>query len=249
MTAPLYIIGGVACALLCVLVVVVVLLIALGVFRTPPQQKHKRGGSGDSNVTFHVLIATAGRPSLARLLHSLEPQLREGDAVTVVFDGAGARAKADCDFASDFTFRAGVTVTTTDQVPNLGSWGHGVRTAYQGKLTPGTTYIMHADDDDIYVHGAFDKLRALCVDPDTLYVARMRQPDGTIIPRTLHSFRVNDIGTPCGIVPWRIATKASWGPFVGGDGLYYEDVAKHARNGFKILDEVIYVVRPSAASD
>ena len=190
-------------------------------------------------ATFHILIATAGRPSLRRMLDSLRGELAAGDAITVVFDGAGARERAG--FAPDWLDGHAATTTIVEQVPNLGFWGHGIRNEYQGRLTPATTYIMHADDDDTYAPGAFAELRKLCVDPARLYFAKMLSKGG-VIPSQNQRIVQDDVGTPCGIVPCGIAAEAHWVSAYGGDGAYYIKLA--SKYEFTILDAIIYLVRP-----
>jgi hypothetical protein len=129
--------------------------------------------------TFHVLIATAGRPSLRRMLNSILPQLRTGDAVTIVFDGADARARST--YTPKWTDGYDSAVHVYDQTPNLGFHGHGIRNMYQTWLETKTTYIMHADDDDKYTSDAFATLRQECSDPNTLYVAQM-SINGELLP-------------------------------------------------------------------
>ena len=194
--------------------------------------------------TFHILIATAGRPSLRRMLQSLVGELKSGDALTVVFDGHGAKEQAGIENEYFMKFDKGVAVEIMTETPNLGFWGHGIRTKYQGRLKPATTFIMHADDDDVYVEGAFAKLRLQCTDAETLYIARMKTSEGGVLPSTLHTIKRGDVGTPCGIIPTRIADKSVWKYEIGGDGTYYEMVSTFSKNGFKILDEIIYIVRP-----
>jgi len=190
-------------------------------------------------ATFHILIATAGRPSLRRMLDSLEGELAVGDAITIVFDGAGARERAG--FTPEWLAGHAAAITVIDQEPNLGFWGHGIRNEYQGRLLPATTYVMHADDDDMYAPGAFAALRHLCVDPERLYFAKMLT-NGGLIPSQNQLIVQDGVGTPCGIVPSSIATEARWITAYGGDGAYYIELAgKHA---FTILDTVIYLVRP-----
>lgn len=200
-------------------------------------------GAADCTPTFHVLIATAGRPSLRRMLRSLLPQLSAADAVTVVFDGEGAKDRSG--FVPAWTAGFEVPVHIVEQIPNLGYWGHGVRNAYQTRLQTRTTFIMHADDDDVYTPHAFEMLRKLCADPHALYVAQMQQEGGEVIPAK-QAIEMSFIGTPCGVVPWSIAGKSTWAPLVGGDFAYYHGLSAHADVVF--LGVLIYVVRPAKRS-
>jgi len=160
--------------------------------------------------TFHIIIATAGRPSLKGLLDSMKGQLRKGDAITMVFDGPGAKGKSG--FNNGWLNGMEAVVNVFEENPALGMWGHNIRTKYQNMPKPRTTYIMHADDDDTYTAGAFDALRLKCVDPAILYIAKMNslsKPD-VLIPRQNEKIVESDIGTPCGIIPFDKASGGVW---------------------------------------
>jgi hypothetical protein len=201
--------------------------------------------------TFHVLLATIGRPTLRAMLDSLRPQLRPGDALTVVFDGADP---APClGWLDGF----GCRVAAFAEQQRLGDHGHAVRTRYSGRLEPATTFVVHADDDDVFAPGAFDVLRAAAAEPDTLYVYRFGDPrTGAIVPRDprgsaaafgRHRVFENNIGTPCGVIPWGLRAAAPWPGGVGGDARYFVAVAALARR-VALIDEVLYVIRPHEAA-
>ena len=188
--------------------------------------------------TFHVLIATIGRPSLQRMLDSLSSQLLPCDHLTVVFDGQGWDGQ---------TFNTGKFVCQVHmihQTSNLGHWGHVIRNKYAKRLEK-TDFVMHADDDDYYTEGTFDYLREVCTDTSCLYIARIRDHD--------HSNKMNvelkcgNVGTPCGIIPYDLNTKGFWRATLGGDGYFYEEIGKLARVEF--LDRVIYHIRDTPPQD
>lgn len=197
----------------------------------------------ESAPTFHILIATAGRPSLKNLLDSLKNELTENDAITIVFDGDKAKIKSE--ISSSWFSAHKSKINIIEQTPNLGFWGHGIRNKYQSILEPKCTFVMHADDDDTYVAGSFAKLRRLCKNPDTLYIAKMERINKNnkeIIPSLKQdTIKHGDIGTPNGIVPSAISSKGEWGNFYGGDFHYYNGVSKNADVVF--LDDVIYTVK------
>ena len=85
---------------------------------------------------------------------------------------------------------------------------------------------MHADDDDIYTKGTFEFLRQQCISLDTLYIARFRfSSQGRVIP---HQNRIQhcDIGTPCGIVPYKINKISKFELFMTGDYNFYNNIEK-----------------------
>jgi hypothetical protein len=182
--------------------------------------------------TFHILITSIGRPSLKRLLDSLQ-QLGSRDAITIVFDGCPSNIEPE------WLLGHKATITIVAQNPNLGFWGHEIRNQYQGKLSPECTFVMHADDDDEYISGSFVKLRRLCKDPDTLYISKMKS-GADIIPRQNSVIKLADIGTPNGIIPTLVARCGYWGHFYGGDFYYYNSVQRYCPVVF--LDAIVYQV-------
>lgn len=207
---------------------------------SPLSACRQRGGG---TPTFHVLIATAGRPSLKIMLDSLKQQLGPGDAVTIIFDGKEAKGKSG--IAPEWTARFKAKVNMIEQDPPLKYWGHGARNQWQTRLTPETTFILHADDDDQYLPGSFDTLRTACTDPDTLYIAKMkyRNDPKLVIPRQDSRIVQDDIGTPNGIIPFKRAGAAKWGLLHGGDFEYYNALQSKVK-GVKFLPDIIYEVIP-----
>jgi hypothetical protein len=206
-------------------------------------QKYTRKRGGSLNIpTFHFLITSAGRPSLKQMLDSLRGEVKEGDAVTVIFDGEQAFTESGFTDAwiNEFAGRLHKVV----EKEKSGNWGHALRTKYQGNLQPRTTFVLHGDDDDVYVAGFLDKLRQKCVDPNTLYVAKMvfkfETVPGEVIPKGTEIKR-KDIGTPNGIIPYDLVGKGEWLPNYNGDFMYYEQLAKHAKN-IQFIPDIIYTV-------
>jgi hypothetical protein len=201
------------------------------------------GFQEETTPSFHVLIATAGRPTLKNLLDSLKDELTENDAITIVFDGAGAKEKAGYDESWFSAHKSQHTVIVQD--PNLGAGigGEPIRTKYQTLLKPETTYIMHADDDDKYIKGSFKNLRKLCSDPEVVYIAKMIYSDkpDLVIPRQSRNIAQDDIGTPNGIIPFHSAGKAQWGTRYGGDFDYYNALQTRVKD-VVFLDLIIYTV-------
>ena len=193
--------------------------------------------------TFHILIATGGRPSLKNLLSSLKDELQEKDAVTIVFDGKDKKQLAG--WSEDWIKGFKAPVAVLEEQENKGHWGHPIRTAYQGKLSPITTFVMHADDDDEYIPGFAHGLRQACVDPAKLYIARMisKSSPRSAVPSQFNEIKFGDIGTPCGIVPWAEAAKAEWPSVHGGDFKYYEKLGTvMGKDRIVFLSNIIYVV-------
>ena len=178
--------------------------------------------------SFHVLIATIGRPTLQAMLDSILPFLTRDDHLTIVFDGV-----APTNINTETKGRVHIYHEETA----LGSFGHGIRNTYASRLER-TDFVMHADDDDTYEPGAFESLRELCTDPTTLYIARMQIVNSRIIPVEDEICNTN-VGTPNGIVPYGLNTQAKWGLEFGGDFAYYSDL-KCMATKVVFLKPVIY---------
>lgn len=192
--------------------------------------------------TFHILIATAGRPSLKYMLNSLRNQLTEQDAITIVFDGERALEKSG--FSNDWLKGHLSKISILEEKTTLGFWGHAIRNKHQGILNPETTFIMNADDDDMYYSGVFDRLREKCVDPNILYIANFCKDTGLCVPyKGCKEIKLYNIGTPCGIIPYSIANKSVWTHEYGGDFYYYKMLKDFVKETV-FLNDVIYKVNP-----
>lgn len=185
--------------------------------------------------TFNILIASIGRESVKNMLYSLKNQLTEQDCITLVFDGIIPNFEID---TSDYLCKIYIHYEST----NLGHWGHGIRNKYNSMLEK-RDFVLHADDDDIYLTNTFQLLRRDCVDKNCLYVAKMnfRPWEDRCVPET-NEIKIGNIGTPCGIVPYELNIKSKFGEFHGGDFLFYESISRDTSN-IIFLDHIIYQIR------
>jgi hypothetical protein len=211
-----------------------------------PEGRLVQGGGGEDvsgNVpTFHIFIPTIGKTTLKDMLNSLTGELKEGDAITVVFDGQKAFDKSGFDSSWFKDFKCSTRHLIEE--PELGFWSHGLANKYQSQLTPTTTFIMHADDDDVYIAGSFEKLRNACKNPNCLYIAKMKvikNGQDRIVPGFKAIFN-SHIGTPNGIIPFKDADKAKWGLHYGGDHIYYSELQNKVEC-VEFLDDIIYEAR------
>jgi hypothetical protein len=198
------------------------------------------GGAAAGSPTFHVLIATKGRPELKNLLDSMRGQMRQGDAVTIVFDGKEGKATAG--FTDDWVADFGCRVNVLEEEVPLKYYGHRIRNKYIPLLEPRTDFVMNADDDDTYEKNAFDTLRAKCKNKiDTLYIFKMRKTsDPTfLVPHTPGKIEIANIGGPLGVTPYEIAPKSKFGDTYIGDFEYYNGIKDHVRD-IVFLDDVLY---------
>lgn len=183
-------------------------------------------------ISINVLLTTIGRPSLHRMLSSLQSQLQEQDIITIV---------------SDFDHHVTDTILLqmefkckVDVIKNpvrLGHWGHGSRNKYQNSLKG--DFIMNADDDDRYVDGAFDKIREVCTEKNKLYIFK-HEHHGAFAWHTKDHVVTGNIGTSCGVIPNTGSLPPEWGAWVGGDGNFYEKISKLMP--YEFIDFVIYKV-------
>ena len=176
--------------------------------------------------SFNVIIATAGRPTLQRMVDSIAPQLNENDYLTIIWDCQPIALQID----------SKCKVITLHNPEPLGYWGHGSRTRWQNEL-PGD-YFMNADDDDIYVSNAMEIVRSHVTDHKLYFFQYSTQ--GMHVPRE-HVIQIGNIGTPTGVYP-NIGDFPKWEFIYSGDGEFYTALSKRLPHEF--IDKVIYIVRP-----
>lgn len=176
--------------------------------------------------SFNVVIATAGRPSLQAMVDSIAPQLNKEDYLTVIWDCQPVALQIDSD----------CQVIALHNPEPLGFWGHGSRNRWIPEL-PGD-YFLNGDDDDIYLPGAMDKIRYV-VKEQKLYVFKFENC-GTVVPM-YNEVKIGNIGTSCGVYP-KVDPMPLWEYFYGGDGRFYENLAKILPVEF--VDHIIYKVSP-----
>ena len=213
-----------------------------------PYKRTRRYRGGSTSPTFHILLTASGRTSLKDMIDSLRPELGEGDAVSILFDGEEAYKNSGYNEQWKEGFR-GKIIPIVEKV-SVGNWGHALRTKHQGILEPRTTFVLHGDDDDVYHPGFMEGLRKKCTDPETLYIARMSFKHETypneVVPRH-DNIEKGNISTHNGIIPSGIVGKGTWHPNYHGDYKYYEQLAKHAKN-VQFLPDVIYHIQADVAN-
>ena len=156
------------------------------------------------------------------------------DCLTIVYDGHSNIPNFNIEH-----FKCKVVCYFEPQA--LGYYGHVVRNKY-ALLLEQRDFVMHADDDDIYIEDTFNKLRTLCTNSSALYIGRMIS-HGSIIPSpTCLMIYIGNIGTPCGIIPFELNKKGVWRENYGGDGSFYMELVKLISPIF--LDIIMYSVRP-----
>jgi len=191
-----------------------------------------------STKTFHILIATIGRKTLQNMLNSLLPQLSTGDCVTVVYDGI------DTNHMPTFNFsQAMCKVNQLCEHVSLGYWGHGIRNKYANLLEP-RDFVLHADDDNIYLPGAFKYMRENCTDFTKLYILETSNSFNEKSFSNNKILQVGNVDTANGVIPYQYNKQSYWGLKIGGDGEFYVGLqSKHPTN-IIFLHKLIYLFRP-----
>jgi hypothetical protein len=187
-----------------------------------------------SNMTINILIATIGRPTLQNMLNSLVNQLNENDCLTIVYDG-----HTSIPYFNILNFKCKVLQYFEPEA--LKFWGHGIRNKYASLLEK-TDFVMHADDDDIYLPNSINMIRNNFCDNNVLYIYKILL-NNQHFP-FFHNIKSVNIGTPNGIIPYDLNIKGDWGYLYGGDGMFYESIKDHAKY-INYYNDVIYSIRPT----
>lgn len=119
-----------------------------------------------------VIIATVGRPTLARTLQSLQGQAPE--EVLLAVDGPSAAAVRIWEASGV----KGRVLTLADGPHN--DWGHTARNRALAQVR--TTHALYMDDDDSYEPWAMECVRAAITrHPNRPVLFRMRYPNGRLL--------------------------------------------------------------------
>ena len=108
-------------------------------------------------------------------------------------------------------------------------------------------FILHADDDDIYMPGAMSHIRKYVCNPTTLYFFNLyfKIDNKHIKTETFYKnkIEINHISTQSGIIPKKINKLGIWGDRYEGDYDFYKSIEdKVYRTQYQ--KEIIYKMRP-----
>ena len=163
-------------------------------------------------MRLSIILTTIGRPTLLNTFRSLE-ELDAEDEVIVCCDGM---VPSVLDMAQSATFSARRSIVF--HLPRANDWGHTLRNRYS-KLASGD-YLLHMDDDDCYIPGAFAKIRKECKEnAGKLIFFRMRYAD-VVIPRS-KNLKHRNVSTQTGAVPNVPKRWGTWGNHHSGDFDFY----------------------------
>jgi len=188
-------------------------------------------------LSLHILVATIGRPGphgLLRLLASIEPQLQETDALTVVYDARDdGHTQLYARLVVERLVKRGVAAQVHVEERNLGHWGHGIRNKWGPRLHTGD-FVLHCDDDNVLKRDGLALVRN-CIQRDR--IEHRGRPDALHVFK--HSMHVAEWGmaplpwtfpllpsagladTGDGAIPRAINAAVPWPLKYGGDGAFY----------------------------
>jgi glycosyltransferase involved in cell wall biosynthesis len=182
-------------------------------------------------------LTTIGRPTLTDALKSLETQLDENDNVYLFIDGIDYWNLVDKQLENFEDLKFNLKITYEKQ--NLGFWGCGLRNKYQNNLDG--DYILHCDDDDVYMDDAIEKIKSHCKDDQSINFFKF------YLNYAFNHFvwnapvlTISDIGTPSGVIPNVPEKFGTWGNRYGGDFDFYNS----CKFNHNFIDDFIYVVKP-----
>lgn len=197
--------------------------------------------------TISVVIATKGRPTLARSLRSLQAQdWRPGDEVLVVADGPLPVVRELC-----AQFAPLLPVRHLENPGPRGVWGHHARNWVMEARQARGAYLMALDDDDEYTPDAIQAARRAfdnCPVPHP-HIFRMSGHPSNPLLWSEPVMRVGNLGTPCIALPNDPAR-------LGRYGLDYAGDFEFARSTLALYpwtqpvwrEEVVCAVRPHVTS-
>jgi hypothetical protein len=161
----------------------------------------------ENRISISVILATIGRPTLANTLRSLS-QLRKEEEVIILVDG-WHEVSAIID-SVELQCKKSVIYCRD----NIGFWGHPNRNRFS-KVANGT-HVMHFDDDDVYVPGAFNRVRReIANDPNSLLI--FGYDCGWKKMPTFPKIEYHNVSTQCYVIPNKPQQFGHWGLFYGGD--------------------------------
>lgn len=188
------------------------------------------------------MLTTVGRPDLLYMLESLVNELQEQDYLYIFVDGIDNAENSKKIFNSIKDKFICNTIFSVE-LENKGYWGHGLRNKFQNKLLG--DYIIHADDDDVFIKNSFSEIRKSIINDEngeTIYFFKFYDNFrfNKVVWRT-PNLALGNIGTPCGVIPNKPENFGVWEYRHGGDFDFYNK-CKFKNTIF--IDKIIYCVKP-----
>lgn len=202
--------------------------------------------------TFTVIMGTLGRPTLRQTLDSFARQARvDGDQIIVAIDSFEQGDRPDVQ-ALVRSYGDGFLVCAHDA--GLHCWGTAQINHAFTTLPVTGSHVLTLGDDDVYVDGAFSRLRSICgVDPLRPVLARFVAPwrellwDVPIFQRS----RISGccIAAPRAFVGLHPVLNPAGQPYPEHDFDWMTDILVKAERPPLWLDEVIVIARPDRRGD
>jgi hypothetical protein len=193
-------------------------------------------------MKISVMLTTIGRPCLSHMLESLIDELSTNDFLYIFIDGS-ENVSSTVDIFKMFKDRFVCNTQIIVEPDKIGFWGHAIRNKYQKQLQG--DFIIHADDDDVFIKNSFTIIRNSINDinnKDKIYFFKFydnfkKNSSVWKIPK----LSLNNIGTPCGVIPNIPEKFGEWGYRYGGDFDFYNSCKFET---LIFVDEIIYCVKP-----
>jgi hypothetical protein len=182
--------------------------------------------------SFHVLLATIGKPSIFNILKGLGSQLNEIDYLTIVYDGKNNTNNIDNVKEYTKDFKCNVIIIVEEE--NLGYWGHGIRNKHNDLKGD---FIYHVDDDDVLFDDSFNHIRKYCKDINMIYIFKIMLENDKLIWKK-KDLIYSEISTQSGIIPSHINKNGYWELKYGGDFDFYVNLA--LKYNILFIDKLIY---------
>lgn len=180
---------------------------------------------------YNVICASLGRPSILRLIESLDGQLTRNDIFTIITED-------NHDFVKSL-------LTTVDVSYNInhiiggerpsGYYGHNLLNKYKNSVEG--DFIMFADDDDFYTDDAFKHIREH-VQEKKLYIFKHKWNGSVKWDREV--FEIGNIGKCMGVIP-NTKKLPDLKYNYDSDGEFYINLSKTMK--YEFVNKLIYIVR------
>lgn len=184
-----------------------------------------------NNYSFNIICTSLGRPTILRLLNSLNNQLTTNDVFTLISDDNHEYIKK---VLQNNTFTYKINHIIEHGGPS-GFYGHSIINKHINTLSG--DFLMFADDDDRYSEDAFSHIRTH-VKEKKLYIFKHKWND--TINWSEKEITLGNIGKCMGVIP-NTKKLPMFQLNVFGDGLFYEDLSKNME--YEFVDKIIYKVR------
>ncbi len=187
--------------------------------------------------TFSIIIPTIGRPALRQALESIMDQVGDHDEVILV--------GADTEFVRDEAALVGARVIP---YPPAGDYGYTER--WIGITQAVCSHLVFLDDDDVYLPGAFDAMRAeIAQEPDRPILFKMIAPWGEELWRDKGVLIEGDFGGAQFVCPNRPGKLGRYSTRYEADYDFIISTIAYYPEGVRWSDTLTYRCAPGLGHD